>query len=178
MIRTLPLLAALAAASAAPGAASAHIVLSPDHAVAGGYYAGVFRVSHGCDGSPTVALRVEIPTGVVTAKPQPKPGWTLEIEREPLASPVKGEGGRAITQRVKAITWRGRLPDDDFDTFGVTAKLPPGSALLYFPAVQTCETGAMRWTDIPAPGQAWHAVPHPAPVLTPDAAGDAMAGMR
>ena len=175
MIRTI--LAASALALAAAGAAQAHIVLSPDHAPAGGYYAVAFRVSHGCDGSPTTALRVEVPAAVLTAKPQPKPGWTLQIERESLATPVKGEGGRAITQRVKAITWTGRLPDDEFDTFGITVKLPAGAAPLYFPAVQTCEAGATRWTDIPAPGQAWHAVPHPAPVLTPEPAGEGMAAM-
>lgn len=36
---------------------------------------------------------------------------------------------------------------------------------LYFPAVQTCESGESRWTDIPAPGRPWGAAPRPAPVL-------------
>ena len=49
------------------GAAQAHVVISPAMAPAGGYYFGELRVSHGCDGSPTVALRVEIPAGVVAA---------------------------------------------------------------------------------------------------------------
>lgn len=157
-------------------AASAHIVISPGEAPPGNYFAGDLRVSHGCDGSPTVALRVAIPSGVLTAKPQPKPGWTLSIEREPLPAPVPAEGGRLQRDRVSAITWRGRLPDDEFDTFGLSFKAPGARGPLYFPAVQTCASGETRWTDIPAPGQAWHAVPHPAPVLTVDGA-PAMAGM-
>jgi uncharacterized protein YcnI len=158
------LLTSMALAPALP--AAAHVVISPGSAPAGSYYAGWFRVSHGCGGSPTTALRIEIPPGVISAKPQPKPGWTLRIDRVPLAQPVAGEGGQTIRERVAAITWTGRLPDDEFDEFGVMMKLPPGAGALAFPAVQTCETGENRWTDLAAPGQSPHALPHPAPILT------------
>jgi len=151
---------------AGAGSAAAHVVMVPDTAAPGAPYVGVFRVSHGCAGSATTALRVELPPGVIGAKPQAKAGWTVEIEREPLARPVMGEGGKPITTRVKAITWRGHLPDDQFDTFGVMMKLPESRGPLYLPAIQSCEVGANRWTDIPAPGQAWHGVPSPAPVIT------------
>lgn len=167
--------AGLACALAA-GGASAHIVLSPDATPSGGYYAGVLRVTHGCAGFPTVSLRVSIPSGVLSAKPQPKPGWTLSVERQPLAQPVPTEGGGLQRDQVSAITWRGRLPDDEFDTFGLSIKAPAGQGPLYFPTVQTCEKGETRWTDIPKAGQAWRDVPHPAPVLTLGAPS-AMAGM-
>lgn len=176
-MRTLILAAALAAA--VPAVAFAHSVMSPDKAAPGAYYAGDLRISHGCAGSPTLAVRVEIPPAVVSAKPQPKPGWTLAIEREPLAQPIKGEGGQMVTQRVKAVTWTGRLPDDQFENFGLMLKLPSASGALYLPTVQTCERGENRWTDIPAAGQAWHDVPHPAPVIAVGpAAVDSMAGMH
>jgi hypothetical protein len=159
--------------------AAAHVVLSPAQAAPGAYYAGAFRVSHGCSGSPTVALRVTIPPGVLSAKPQPKAGWSLSIEREPLARPVKGEGGQMLRERVKAVTWRGRLPDDEFDEFGLMLKLPAAAGPLYFPAVQTCETGETRWVDIPVPGAARPATPAPELEVTP-AAGrpEGMAGMH
>ena len=48
--------------------------------------------------------RVEIPTAILTAKPQPKAGWTLEIEREPLAAPIKGDGGPRPTQPAPTLT--------------------------------------------------------------------------
>jgi uncharacterized protein YcnI len=168
----------LALAAATVGApAAAHVVLSVRQASAGSYYTGAFHVGHGCAGSATTALRVEIPAAIANAKPQPKPGWTLEIEREPLATPIKGEGGEAVTTRARAFTWRGRLPDDEFDEFAITAKLPADAGVLVFPAVQTCEQGETRWTDAPAaPGQPRSA--HPAPTLTVMPKGDdGMAGM-
>jgi hypothetical protein len=168
MIR-LSILATAAALIAGP--AAAHVVFAEPQAAAGSYYAGFLRIGHGCSGSPTVRLRVEIPAGVLSAKPQPKPGWTVEVEREPLAKPVTAEG-REVRERVKAITWTGRLPDDEFDQFGLMLKLPAQAGPLYFPLVQTCETGERRWVDIPAAGQAWHDLKTPAPVVVV-AAGEA-----
>lgn len=145
--------------------AAAHIVIEPAAAPAGGYYAGRFRVGHGCGTAATTALRVELPAAIISARPQPKPGWTVEIERVPLAQAVRGEGGE-IRERVAAITWRGRLPADQFDEFGMMFKLPAEAGALYFPAVQSCDGKEQRWTTVPAAGQDWHGVPNPAPVLT------------
>ncbi len=146
------------------GSAAAHVVLAEPSAPAGSYHAAFFRVSHGCDGSAMVALRVELPASVVVAKPQPKPGWTLAVERAPLPTPVMYEG-KPVHERVVAVTWTGRLADDEFDQFGLMVKLPAATGPLYFPTTQRCERGETRWTTIPAPGQAWHSVPHPAPML-------------
>ncbi len=153
----------LAILTASP--AAAHIVLATPQADSGAYYAGFFRVSHGCEGSPTVSIRISIPEGVESAKPQPKPGWTLTVEREDLARPIQGEGG-PVTSRVTAITWTGELADDQFDQFGIMMKLPAAAGPLYFPAQQTCRDGARDWVQIPADGQAWGALESPAPVLT------------
>ncbi|MDR3508681.1 MAG: YcnI family protein [Caulobacteraceae bacterium] len=180
-MKTIIFTAAVAAVLAGVGGAQAHVVLSQTEARPGAYYAGEFRVGHGCAGSATTALTVTIPAGIISAKPQPKAGWSLEILREPLAAPITGEGGQVIRERVKSITWRGRLPDAEFDAFGISAKLPNMAGPLYFPTVQTCEAGENRWTDIPGPGQAWHDVRHPAPVINiapaPDM-GMAMPGME
>jgi uncharacterized protein YcnI len=164
---------------AVANSAAAHVTLADPQASPGAYYTSAFKVTHGCAGSATTALRVEIPAPIVVAKPQPKPGWTIEIEREPLATPLKGEGGKMLTQRVKAITWRGGpLPDDEWDQFGVMAKLPDAPGKLYFPTVQSCQMGEERWVEVPAPGESGR-LAHPAPALTisPKAAPDPMAGM-
>jgi copper(I)-binding protein/uncharacterized protein YcnI len=167
----------------AAGNASAHVTLADGRAAPGAYFTSFFRVGHGCHGSATVALRVEMPEGIVTARPQPKPGWTIAIERAPLSPPAKGEGGKPVTERVAAITWRGGpLPDEDWDQFGFMAKLPDHAGKLYFPAIQTCEQGEERWVETAAePGA--H-LSHPAPVLeiaegggTDDMAGMDMSGM-
>lgn len=146
------LAAALTFASATfPATAGAHITVNPSAAVGGSYFVGAFRVGHGCDGSPTISLRIDIPTGIAIARPQPKPGWALSIKREKLAKPISSEGGM-VNQRVSSITWSGRLPADEFDQFSIMMRLPESAGPLYFPAVQTCEKGDRRWVEIPKPG--------------------------
>lgn len=146
--------------------ASAHIVFAEPSAMTGSYYAGFLRVSHGCGAAATVSVRVEIPASVLSARPQPKPGWTLSVERTPLAKPVTGEGGVAITDRVSAITWTGSLPSDQFDQFGIMMKLPADAGPLYFPTRQSCTTGSNDWVNIPASPEVWHDTKMPAPMLT------------
>jgi uncharacterized protein YcnI len=181
MTKTRALLAALVALTPF-NAPMAHIVFDTPEARPNAYYAGALRVGHGCGDSPTTALTVTFPAGIDAARPQPKYGWTIEIEHEPLAAPVTGESGAVITDRVKAITWRGRLANEHFDEFGLSMRIPKTAGPLSFLTVQTCESGANSWTDIPAPGQAWGAMAHPAPVLNligatpPAAAAPAAAG--
>lgn len=164
-MRTLALAGLAAFACAAP--AAAHIALAETQTSAGGYYVASFRVGHGCEGVATTAVRVELPAGVSSAKPQPKTGWTVLIERDRASGP--GEG------RPNAVTWRGRLGDDEFDEFRMMVRLPNQAGPLYFPTVQSCVGGEVRWTEIPAPGAAWTSVPHPAPVVNLTAATPAQA---
>jgi periplasmic copper chaperone A len=145
----------------------AHIVTQPNEAVAGQYFETAFKVPHGCDGAATLALRVTIPAGVLSVKPQMKPGWTVTTQMRPVQPPVQGEGGKLITQSVASVEWRGGpLPDALYDSFGLVMKLPdtPGQTL-WFPVVQTCENAEQDWTGIPADVSGWHALRHPAPYV-------------
>lgn len=163
--RALALLAALVPVLVP--VAGAHTVADPDSGPAGRTLRTSFRVTHGCKGSPTVALTIRMPAGVISAKPMPKAGWTVEVKTEPLETPVAGLHGVTIRQAVTEISWRGgRLENAQFDEFTVLVGLPnrPGETL-YFPSVQTCETGANEWTGIPATGQSWHDLPGPAPFV-------------
>ncbi len=163
MLRTLAVSGLLALTLAS--AASAHVVFAEPEAAPNSYYAGFLRVSHGCGASPTRAIRVEIPEGINIARPQPKPGWTIEVERAALVSPIQAEGGHRITERVTAITWRGELAADQFDQFGIMMRLPAHTGAIYFPVIQTCAQGEQRWTQIPRHDAAWGSVANPAPVL-------------
>jgi hypothetical protein len=156
----------LALAAAAP--AKAHVEFSQTTAPAGSEYVGYIRVTHGCAGWATTSLRIEIPGDVLDAKPQPKPGWSLKVER--AGGPSDGdEQGRVI-----AITWSGGpLDDTQWDEFGLYARLPKRSGAVVFPAVQTCQQGETRWTDVPTPGQKGH-LAHPAPTVTLGPAGGGM----
>ena len=148
MIRILPALAVALAAALPSGPVLAHVSAEPAEAPAGAPQVIRFRIGHGCSGQATTALRVEIPQALSEARPQPKPGWTLKIDR----------GGP-----VTAITWTGTLPDDQFDDFAVLARLPAEPGRLYLPTVQTCGADEVQWTGVPDPGEDPHALTHPAP---------------
>jgi uncharacterized protein YcnI len=105
-------------------------VAVPDTAKAGSYSAIAFRVGHACSaGDATLRIRVEIPAGVASARPQPKPGWRYTIERpDPKAPPT-------------AISFEGRLQDDEFDDFAILMKLPATGDRLVFPVFQDLRAG-------------------------------------
>lgn len=159
--------AAMAAALIAASAAHAHAVADPNKGFAGNYFRTFFRISHGCHGAPTVAVRIGIPEGVLSVKAQPKPGWTIATTKRELAQPVPGQHGHPITHAVTEVEWRGGpLQDSEFDEFGLAMRLPaePGKRL-WFAVTQTCTEGEIRWADIPAEGQPWGSVPNPAPFV-------------
>lgn len=147
--------------------AFAHVTMTPNEATAGNYFQSAFTIPHGCEGSGTVSVRVKIPDGVTSVKPQMKPGWDVSIKMRKLEKPVDAGHGRMITETVDEVSWRGGpLPDNLFDNFGLAVKLPdtPGQTL-YFPTVQECQQGVHRWIEIPAAGQKWGDVPQPAPFI-------------
>lgn len=153
----LPLIVLAVVTLAVP--AAAHIVAEPKTAQAGSYAAVAFRAGHGCSGgAPTTAIRVETPPGIDSARPQPKPGWTIEVEHETGVDPAK--------PRVAAVTWRGRLPDDQFDDFSLLMKLPAQPGVMYFPVIQTCDGAESQWTQIPDAADPDEALKWPAPALT------------
>lgn len=166
-MRSVRLFAAVLAAAAALSSlpAAAHVVLERREAPAGSYHKAVFRVPHGCSGSPTTAIAVTIPADILVARPQPKPGWQLTVVRQALPQPVKGPHGATIAERIDRIVWEGgSLPDDWFDEFAIQVRLPasPAGTLLHFPVEQTCAEGARHWTSTDAN----HPAPAPALRLT------------
>jgi hypothetical protein len=144
------LLAALGcAALAAP--ASAHVVLVQKQAPAGSYYRAQFMVGHGCEGSATVSVQVDIPEGVPVARPQPKAGWVLSYETGPLAE-LAMVHGKPKTEGIRRVTWTGGpLPDEQYEEFGMMLFLAkPGR--LHFRVLQTCEKGANDWAGVAVEG--------------------------
>jgi uncharacterized protein YcnI len=150
----------------------AHVTLETTEAPVGSTYKAVLRVGHGCEGgSATIAIRVQIPDGVIAVKPMPKPGWELTTKIEPYAQPVQYFED-TLTEGVKEIAWTGgRLPDEWYDEFVFRARLPDEGAgtTLWFPVVQECEEGVHRWIEVPAEGKSADDYKEPAPglALTP-----------
>lgn len=115
--------------------ALAHIDPDPTEGQAGSEVSVGFTVQHGCDGSPTVQLDMRLPDGVSAPAAEPPDGWTGQVE----GNVVTFEGGP--------------LPDDQELTFRVRMILPATpDTTIYFPFVQRCEVGEIRWIDIPSDG--------------------------
>jgi periplasmic copper chaperone A len=161
------LIAALcvACASGFGSTADAHVTLETNQAAVGTAYKAVLRVPHGCNGSPTTALRVRIPEGIIDVKPMPKPGWTLNVVKGKYVktySLYRAQVGVGVAE----IDWAGgNLPDDEYDEFVfmafVASDLQPGQTI-YLPVVQESEKGVHRWIEIPGQGSD---LPEPAPGL-------------
>ncbi len=94
------------------------------------------RIPHGCNGSPTVRLRMRIPAAVTAIRPAAKDGWTI------------AQSGQGTT---RDIAWSGRLPDKQRGEFhfvmDLESSVQPGQ-VIHFPVVQECETGISRWIDV------------------------------
>jgi periplasmic copper chaperone A len=149
-------------------AAQAHTTLETQSAPVASTYKAVLRVGHGCEGAPTLKLRVRIPDGVINVKPMPKPGWEMETVKAPYGK-AYDYYGTAMSEGVREIVWTGRLPDEHYDEFVFRAYLTDSlrpDATIYFPTVQECGGGkADRWIEIPAEGKSADDYQYPAPGL-------------
>ncbi|WP_108881780.1 DUF1775 domain-containing protein [Anderseniella sp. Alg231-50] len=158
---SLALFANLIAATSA----HAHATFETPQAKVDSYYKAVLKVPHGCDGQPTLNLRVTVPEGLIAVKPMPKAGWTLETSTGNYAQNYSLHG-KKVMSGVKQITWTGSLESDHYDEFvfqaRVTNALMPGKPV-HVPVVQKCADGSVAWTEIPAAGQDPHDLKRPAP---------------
>jgi periplasmic copper chaperone A len=141
-----------AGAVACVSVASAHVSLERDEAPVGSSYKGVLRIPHGCSGSPTTAVRVRLPAGIIAVKPMPKPGWQLDVVTGKYPKPYSLRGA-TVSEGVTEIAWSGgRLLDSHYDEFvfiGTIAEEMGAGQTIYFPVVQQCEKGVHRWIEIP-----------------------------
>lgn len=155
-----------ACALSAVAPAHAHVTLELREAKAGAPYKAVLKVPHGCDGSPTLKVRAQIPEGMIAVKPMPKAGWQLETVHGRYAKSYAYHG-KQLSEGVKEIIWVGRLLDAHYDEFVFSAylasDLPAGR--LHVPVTQECERGETRWSDIPSEGQDANSLKYPAPSL-------------
>ena len=155
---------------AAIAPASAHVTITPSETAAGSYSLLKVGVPHGCDGSATTEVAIQIPEELASVTPGMNYGWTVEKVYEDLATPVVDSHGNEITERVSVVVYTARepLPDGYYDSFELSVRLPDDAAgkTLYFPAVQTCEEGEAAWVQIPEDGDSGEELELPAPSVT------------
>jgi uncharacterized protein YcnI len=150
------LLAGAVLAVAAPLAASAHVHVSPEESAAGTSTRLTFAFSHGCDGSPTTALVVQIPEGVDGVTPVVDGPWTVGREL--------GSDGIATS-----VTYTATTPIDDGLAAAVEMDVIFASSAegtrVAFPVRQQCVQGETDWSQVAEEGQDPHDLDSPAPVV-------------
>lgn len=155
------ILTAVALATAATPVLS-HATLEQQVAQVNGHYKAVMRIGHGCEGQDTLSVTIEIPEGVINAKPMPKAGWDLTTVVTPYAKTYELHGPRS--EGVTSITWTGELLDSHYDEFifqaYITESFKDGETI-YFPTTQLCADGSQKWVNIPSEGEGHIAYPAP-----------------
>ena len=149
--------------------ASAHVTVTPDTTAAGSYAVLLFSNGHGCDGSPTTKITIQMPEEIQSVVPTRNDLYDVEKVMETLDEPITDSHGNEITERVARVVYTAKtpLPDGYRDTFELQAQLPDAAGeTLAFPVVQTCEQGETGWTEIAADGQDPEELETPAPTLT------------
>jgi uncharacterized protein YcnI len=172
--------AGLGLAVALSASAAAHVSIEEDEVVAGSSAIVTLAFSHGCEESPTTQVRIQMPESIPTVAPTINANWDVEKVTETLDSPIQGAHGEQITERVSEVVYTARTPvQDGFrDTFELSITVPEDAAgqTIYFPTIQTCETGESAWIEIPAEGQDHDELESPAPGVTVVAAGEDASG--
>jgi len=150
----------------APLAASAHVHVDPETAAAGATETITFSFAHGCDGSPTTALAIDIPEGVANATPVVQGGWTI----------TRDLGTNGVPTRV---VYTPDAPVEDGLKASVAMDVlfaeSAADTALAFPVTQTCTAGETAWTQIADDDQDPEELDAPAPVVTVGAVADAEA---
>lgn len=159
------LIAAIAAGLvlAAPAAAQAHVGVSPDAVEPGGSAVLTFAFTHGCEESPTTALRITMPEGLASVAPTADSKWDIAVER--------ADNGLVSAVTYSAVT---PIPSGLQGAASMAVQLgEDATESLAFPVEQQCEVGVSEWIEIADEGADPHDLDSPAPVVTVAAAAAA-----
>lgn len=154
------ILGGAALALVVPSMAGAHVGVSPDELVAGDHGVLTFSFSHGCENSPTTALRITMPDGLASVSPTMDSDWDIQVER--------GDDGLVSAVTYTAVT---PVPTDLRGAVSMGVGLDESTPdTLAFPVVQECVEGATEWTQLAENGEDPHSLDAPAPVVSVTAA--------
>jgi uncharacterized protein YcnI len=145
-----------------PALANAHISVVSGPAFAGVTQKVRFGVGHGCSGADTYSVRIEIPAGVTSVRPESNAFGKASVE--------KNDAGDVV-----AVTWQksdadALEADTDYYELAIRLKTPNEAfSKLYFPAFQVCRAadGSMSNVDWVAMSEGTGAEPAPAVLVLP-----------
>jgi uncharacterized protein YcnI len=159
--------------------AGAHVTVEPATATPGGFVTLTFRVPNEATDASTVKVEIELPQNapITSVATRPLAGWSAEVQRRTLATPVPGAHGAQVTDVVSRVVWTAEpgagIGPGQFQEFDLSAGPLPEVDVLVFKALQHYSDGeVVRWIDEPNPGID---LEHPAPVVRLTATSDAPA---
>jgi copper(I)-binding protein len=125
-------------------------------------------IEHGCNGSPTTALRAILPEGLIVTNVFAADGMSVETKKSRFERNWNGPQG-SVSEGIKEIIWSGAaVPDKKrgefpFEIF-VSSDLPLGHTLAV-PVTQNCENGSQSWIEQATTPEAQDRLKSPAPLL-------------
>jgi uncharacterized protein YcnI len=152
-------------ALASPLAASAHVTINPNQATPGSYTVITVKVPNESESATTNRLEVELPTDTpfTSVRYVPVAGWTVQLVRETLPSPVM-VGESEITEAVTSVIWTAdagsEIGDGQLQLFPLSVGPVPDTGSIAIPAIQGYTDGTtVAWNEEGAGAE------NPAPVL-------------
>jgi uncharacterized protein YcnI len=131
--------------------AMAHVVVRP--ASVGLASRQVFTVSVPTEKDiPTIGLRILIPEEIKSVTPTVKPGWRIEVKKQPTGNKVLDEEGNEIDEmKTTEIIWTGGLiPAEQRDEFTFATQVPARVLPINWRAYQTYQDGTVvAWDQTP-----------------------------
>jgi uncharacterized protein YcnI len=146
------------------GVASAHVTANVYGAqpTKGGYGAIFLRVPNEEADAGTIKVEVDVKPeyAISGARTKPVPGWTAEVTKTKLGTPVKTASGTEISEVVSKISWTAQpgnkiaAGSTEFQEFEISlGALPSNVDELVLPAIQTNESGkVVNWNEVQAAG--------------------------
>lgn len=133
--------------------ASAHVVVKPAQVGIGAFQTFTIGVPVEKE-LATVGLRLVVPEGLNYVTPNVKPGWKIDVKKEPVTKDGKqamSEDGDEKVERVSEISWTGgNIPAGQRDEFLFSAQVPASSTIIPWKAYQTYADGSVVAWDASA----------------------------
>ncbi|MDQ0378115.1 YcnI family copper-binding membrane protein [Amycolatopsis thermophila] len=156
------------------GIASAHVTADVlgSQPQQGGYGAITVRVPNEEEDAATVKLEIDFKPeyAISSVRYQPIPGWTAEVTKTPLPTPVKNGKNLDVTEAVTKVVFTAQPGakigpgETQYQDFNITAGSLPAVDELVLPAIQTYDNGeTVSWDQVAADGAA--EPDHPAPTV-------------
>lgn len=162
------------------GAASAHVGVTPESTMEGGYTELTFSVPNESETAGTNKIKVELPTDTpfTSVRAKPVPGWTAEVVTSELPKPVEVQG-TTVTEAPTAVVWTAEdgnaIQQEQYQTFSISVgTLPEAGTTVMLPTAQHYTDGEVRnWAQPAVEGEEEPESPAPSFVTT---AADASGG--